>query len=695
MQSRAAVAAAALAAIATPAAAGATGAGASPVAKVLDLLGNLEAKVQAEGVAAQKEYEELSEWCKDGAKNLAFEIKTAKGEIEDLKATIEEQSSVASSLGSKLEELGAGAATDEADLKAATKIRSEEAKEFKIEEKELVETIDTIERAVGILEREMRNGGGSALQLQHAGNLATALTALVQASVLSSADAQRLTALVQSGQAVDDAADDAELGAPAAAVYEGHSNSIIDVLEDLGNKAQEQLAAARKKEANALHNFQMLEQSLKDQLKFNAKDTEEARKALAVSGEKKALAEGDLKTTSTGLEEDEKALGNMKQSCMTSSQDFEAAKKSRAEELQALAEAKKAIQESTAAADSLNYGLAQVSLLQTGSSTLSSKADLVNFEAVRLVRDLARREKAPELAQLASRMASAMRLRANAGEDPFAKVRGLISDMIERLERDAQGDASHKAYCDKELAESKTKKGELEHDIGKLSTKIDSMKARSAQLKEETASLQKALSDLASSQAEATKMRSEEKATFVKNKADTEQGLEGVKMALKILREYYAQGDKAHAAAEGAATSIVGLLEVVESDFSKALAEMTTAEETAAVSYEQTSQENRVLKATKEKDVQYKAKEAADLDKAVAEANSDRSGLQAENDAVVEYLAKLDEMCIAKPETYEARAERRQAEIAGLKEALQILSGNAVLMQSGVRSLRGVMPHRA
>merc|ERR1711948_141028 len=134
--------------------------------------------------------------------------------------------------------------------------------------------------------------------------------------------------------------------------------------------------------------------------------------------------------------------------------------------------------------------------------------------------------------------------------------------MIERLEAEADADATHKAYCDKELAESNQKKADKEAEIQKLSTKIDQMQARSAQLKSEVAGLQKALAELAAAQAEMNKMRAEENAAFKTNKADMEQGLEGVKLALKILREYYA-GDKAHAAAEGAGQGIIGLCEVI------------------------------------------------------------------------------------------------------------------------------------
>merc|ERR1719396_233001 len=132
-----------------------------------------------------------------------------------------------------------------------------------------------------------------------------------------------------------------------------------------------------------------------------------------------------------------------------------------------------------------------------------------------------------------------------AGEDPFAKVKGLIADMISRLESEANADASHKAYCDKELAETATKRDEKSAEIAKLTTRIDQRSSRSAQLKEEVAELQKALAELAGAQAEMDKIRKEESDVFLTTKADLEQGIEGVKLTLKVLRDYYSKEDKA------------------------------------------------------------------------------------------------------------------------------------------------------
>merc|ERR1719414_64441 len=193
--------------------------------------------------------------------------------------------------------------------------------------------------------------------------------------------------------------------------------------------------------------------------------------------------------------------------------------------------------------------------------------------------------------------------------------------MIERLESEAQADASHKAYCDKELSESNAKKEDKTAEISKLTAGIDKRAARSAQLKEEVAGLNNALAALAKAGAEMNVMREQEHTDFVQNKADMEQGLEGVKLALKVLREYYAQ-DKAHAAQEGGGASVIGLLEVVESDFTKGLAEMTATKESAQSAFEAQTKENEIEKTTKDQDVAYKSKESAGLDKAVAETTS-------------------------------------------------------------------------
>lgn len=652
-------------------------ASASPIAKVLSILGECEQKIIKEGADSQKVYEEFSEWCEDRSRNVGFEIKTGKSQVEELTATIANEKSKQDALTTEIEELAGSIAANDKDLAAATTVRNAEAADFAVAEKELTETIDTIERAIGIIQRELGKGG-ALVQMKSVNNLAQAFSAMVSASVLSTADADRLTALVQQKQE----SDDSDMGAPAAEVYENHSGDIVDTLQSLLEKAEAQLDAAMKKETNAKNNYAVLKQSLDDEIKFAGKEKDDATKSLAASSEAQATAEGDLSVTQKDLDEDEDVLSTLHHDCLTGAEDFEAEVKSRAEELKAIAAAKSALKENTGGADELTYS---ASFLQVDAK-VEPTTQVVHF-----VRNLAKKQSSAALSQLASRISSAVRLSASSGEDPFGKVKALITDMIAKLEEDSKADATHKAYCDKETTETNQKKIEKKAEVEHLSTKIDQKSAASAKLKEETATLQRELAALSASQLEMDQIRAEEKKVFAVNKADMEQGLEGVKMALKVLHDYYAKADKAHSAQGGTSTGVIGMLEVVESDFSKGLAEMIAVEDQSEASYVMESKKNEVTKAMKDQDVKYKTKEAAGLDKAVTELSSDRDGAQDELDAVLEYLKKLDEMCVAKPESYSERASRRKAEIDGLREALSILESEVAFVQRS--ALRGVRAH--
>merc|ERR1711933_248405 len=114
---------------------------------------------------------------------------------------------------------------------------------------------------------------------------------------------------------------------------------------------------ARKTETADLHNYQMLKQSLVDEVKYANKEMSEAKAGIAESGEKKAIAEGDLDVTTKELNSDVTTLEGLRKACLEKAQDYEAAVKSREEELKALAKAKKVISETTSGAESIAYGL--------------------------------------------------------------------------------------------------------------------------------------------------------------------------------------------------------------------------------------------------------------------------------------------------------------------------------------------------
>merc|ERR1719327_1898241 len=200
---------------------------------------------------------------------------------------------------------------------------------------------------------------------------------------------------------------------------------------------------------------------------------------------------------------------------------------------------------------------------------------------------------------------------------------------------------------------------------------------------------------MAKAKTEADELRAAENAAFKKNSAEMKMGIDGVGKALQVLKEYYAKGDKSHSAADGAGSSIIGLLEVCESDFTKGLTEMTAEEETAAADHESYSKQYEVETTSKSQDVKYKGQESAGLDKAVAETTTDLSAVTEELTAVISSLDKLHKMCDEKVVPYAERKARRESEIAGLKEALTILESETMLIQKSAKhTLRGARLHK-
>merc|ERR1719329_363167 len=136
--------------------------------------------------------------------------------------------------------------------------------------------------------------------------------------------------------------------------------------------------------------------------------------------------------------------------CMTTAADHEATVAAREEELAVIAKAKKILEETSSGGVAQSYSFLQI---KTGT-------DLTNTEVITAIRQLAQQQHSAALAQLASRIAAVATYGSTSGEDPFSKIKGLVSDMIAKLEKEAEEDATEKAYCDEELAKTQAKKEE-------------------------------------------------------------------------------------------------------------------------------------------------------------------------------------------------------------------------------------------
>jgi len=653
---------------------------ANPVGQVLSLLQKLYDTVVADGETEQKQYEEFAEWCEDQAKERQYEIKTGKSQAADLRAQIEKAGADIEALNAQIGELSQNIATNEADLKAATEIRENESRDFKKEEKELVETVDTLSRAQSVLAKHL--GGSFAQMPQAMQDLTTSLSVIMDASMFSIHDKRQLQAFLQQNEA--------GVNQPEAAAYESHSSGILDTLADMQEKAEGMLAEARKTEMNAQHAFELLAQSLNDEISVQNEDMSNAKKQLGATGETKATAEGDLAATVKDLTEDQSFMKDLATNCQQRAVDWETSQKSREEELHALSEAKRIIAEATGGASQRQYrGFFQLSM--------KSKGDTSYGEVEGAIKTLGKRESSYILTQLAGQIRAAVSMSA----DPFGKVKGLISGMIDRLVKEAQEEASHKAFCDKETSENEKKRDQLKATVNKLSTRIERDTARIAKLKEEIGGLQAALADISKSQKEMDAMRQQEHQEFIAADKDFEQGVDGIRRALQVLREYYQEEGGAfvqqpamgsHAKSSDSAGGIIGILEVAESDFARSLAESRATEDEAQNVYDKTTQDNKVSKVTKETSVKGKTQEIGQLEQAMSDNGSDREGTQEELSAVLEYLDKLRPQCTTQPESYEERKKRREREIEGLKQAMDILENETAFIQKGT-FLRRIQRH--
>jgi len=666
---------------------------ANPMNKVFELMDDCESKIKADGVAEAKAYKEYFDWCDETAKNAGFDIKTAASAKEKLEAKIGKLTSDIGVSTQKVEDLAAAIAANDADLKAASGVREKEAADFSAAEAELADGLDTLGRAIGILEREMAKSPASFAQIDTSSlnKMIQAVSTVMDAAGMTGSDKGKLTALLQS----QDSDDDDETGAPAAATYESNSGGIVDVLNGMKEKAEGELSDLRKAEGNARANFNMLKGSLEGKIGADTKDLDEEKSAIAEATQAKAGAEGDLSMTTKDLQAANNDLATVHGDCLTVAADHEATQTAREEELTVIATAKKILQEATAGAVSQSYSLLQI--------RMKSNTDLKNNEVVAAVKNLAKQHHSVKLAQLASKIGTVITY---GGTGIFDKISGLINDMIAKLEKEAEEDAGEKAYCDEELAKTEAKKVELDDDIEALVAKVDQASSQSAQLKEEVAEAQESLAEVSKEQVEMDTMRREQNTDYKQAKTDLEAGIAGVEKALAVLRDYYGgasaasmiQADwsmlqqpakpAAHAKSGGAGGSIIDILELCESDFSKDLAGEESAESDAVESYDKQTQENKITKTMKEQDVKYKTQEFKGLDTEITELSSDKSTSSKELAAVMEYYGKIKDRCIAKPETYEERTARRKAEVDGLKEALQILDEQTAFSQVRKRGLK-------
>jgi len=285
-----------------------------------------------------------------------------------------------------------------------------------------------------------------------------------------------------------------------------------------------------------------------------------------------------------------------------------------------------------------------------------------------------------------------------AASDPFVKIRGLIEDMIAKLVKEAEEDATHEAFCQKEMGASKKAQDDKQMKVDKYKVRIDKAATEVATLTEDVKTLEKEVAEIDKAQAEATEIRNTEHADYVKASTDFKESAEAVAKAIEVLKNFYegsfiqlsatttlkSKQPELGGAKSDTAHTIISVLEMSEEDFTTLLAETEETENEAAKKYKELSDENKIAKSTKMADAKGKESNIKSLKVSLEHHREDHASVSKELDAVNAYIEKLRPECESKAMSYEEKKAAREAEIEGLKEALQILSGNGMaLMQTG------------
>jgi chromosome segregation ATPase len=659
----------------------------SPVQKVVELLDDCAGKVKADLAAEETQMEQYSAFCDEELTTKGYNIKTATRSITDLSATIEDCKAQIADLDDEIVTGGSELAAKDAELANATAVRAEEQTTFKATESELVTTVDQLSRAILELKKSMAflqvKGKHTPQEVRRLKVVTTALSKIVDAAWVTEGSKKRVAQFLQSTQKEDD---DLDLSQPQAktVAYESHSGGIVEAVVDMKSKAEETLTEARRGETKAQHAYSMMKQSLENGIKILMEKKAAATTGKATATEQMGKASGELVETKKAKAADEAYSATLKGECETAATMWAERQKSAADEMGAIQKAKEILTSGVRVFVQVKASKGKGFI--DDHSVVDDDDDKESRKRASIV------QKLKDIAHKSHSFAM-MEMATAAGSDPFGKVRGLIEDMIAKLVEEANQEATQKAFCDEEIGKSKESQAEKTATLDKLQSRIDTASATKAELEQSIKELESEIAGIDSAQAEATKIRNDEHAAYLKGSKDFKDAAAATEKAMVVLKEYYegaliqvsvkghTQQPEFGGAKSDTAHSIISILEMAAEDFTRTYTEIETDEAQKVKAFKTLSDENAVSKAEKAAEAKASASEVKSLSVALENTGQDHSMVSKELDAVLSYLDKLKPQCETKAMSYAEKKAKREAEIEGLKEALEILDGSAVLLQ--------------
>jgi len=446
-------------------------------------------------------------------------------------------------------------------------------------------------------------------------------------------------------------------------------------LESFETKFKGELADVETAESNQAHNYAQEQLHLDNTISYSQKELEEKSTLKAKRASESAKAKSNLADTRADLAADQKTLADMKATFAAKTATFKNNQSVRKDELEAIAKAIEIISDQSVAG---SYGKHDLGLTQKAS-----------FLQVRSARSrVSARDRAGSFLQKRARALSSAALSSLAVQvagNPFDKVAKMIEDLLAKLKEEAAAEADHKAWCDEQLHDNKLKREKKTSKVNKLTAGVEGLTEDIGSMGAKIATLQQEQADLAKAMSEATSQRAAEKATNTEAIQDSAAGEAAVNQALVVLREFYsAQASflqhrrqvpemAAYKGMQSSKGGVVGMLEVIASDFARLNADTKASENAAATEYASFMSDSKAL--SKEKhDLEFKtsmAKDQAEFEK--GEVTKDLKATQKELDRALDYKQHLKPICLEVHVSYAERVARRKDEIKALKEAYEIL----------------------
>lgn len=666
------------------------------VSKVIEMLGAEKGKIAADLSKEEAAMTEYMDYCDDEAKAKDFAIRDADRVIEDTGALIEDNSAQIDALEEEIAEIGVQMSDRQAEHDKLKKLRDERHEEFKKREAEQQVMLDELIKMEAELKRQIERmttpppvvieapaaeaaegeaAEGAAVLLVQVGEQAVSTMRSREVNRMRIMYTQTLDALLKDPE-IDQSGRTALLQTgqdPVAAAEDAGTADNLAAFEGLKKKALEALQRERTQEKKEVNEFMVEKQSLMGAMKlFNTKldDANEDRNQLA---EEKGQAEGENKQATESKAMDEKALAELQFTCNAAAVAWETRKKDATAEQNAIQKAM----------DILSSRV-KVFLLQEGSKRATVSTGRPVYPA--------RQQLMNHFRSLGHRLhsISMLNLVSACSVTPMEKIKGLITDMIVKLQKEAAEAASTHAFCQEESKKNKEAKEKTQGELDKINSRSESATAKKQGLEDRIAQLSNEIKEIDAADGEAIKIRTDENAAFLKNEADFKEAAAAVDDAMEVLKDYYgdtsflqeddstsdeqpATPPKLGGAKSASAGGILSILDMMSDEFSTTVEKLQREEREAVEAFEKLTNENELAKTSKKMEIKTSESQVMSLTEAIGDYGTDKTEASKTMDAILEYIDKLKPTCENRVVPYAERKAKREAEIEGLKEAFQIL----------------------